>query len=258
MDQQPRSSDRELRTLLALLEPARAAVEGAALASVSPWLSLAPRGDGHGVMVLPGFAASDTSTQALRRFLQRQGYAVFGWEQGRNLGPARMGGYAPLLERVEQLTDETGGSISLVGWSLGGVYARALAKMAPDRIRQVLSLGSPIGGAGRTSVARVYERVTGRPIRRDERVVAELIIPPPMPSTAIYSRTDGVVPWQLAREATAPQTDNIEVFGSHLGLGVNPAVLFAVADRLAQQREGWQPFHRRGWRAAAYGPALAA
>jgi pimeloyl-ACP methyl ester carboxylesterase len=217
-----------------LSELPRAAAEFGLLLGASPWLSLAPRGDGHGVLVLPGLGGGDESTRVLRRFLGQQGYDARPWDLGRNLGVRRMGNYDALLARVHEVARETGGKVSLVGWSLGGVHARAIAQIAPGRVRQVISLGSPIGG-GRSEAHRE--------------------LPVNLPRTAVYSRSDGVVPWRFAREPQAPQTDNIEVYSSHFGLGVNPTVLYAVADKLARPEGSLERFQRTGWKVALYGPA---
>src|SRR5436305_6280013 len=128
------------RTLM-LLE-ARAIHEFGAFLGALPLLSLAPSGDGHPVLVLPGLIASDTSTRPLRSFLKGRGYAVSGWRQGRNLG-LREGVQDAMQDLVHELSDTHGRKISLVGWSLGGVYARQLAKLMPDRVRSVITLGSP-------------------------------------------------------------------------------------------------------------------
>jgi pimeloyl-ACP methyl ester carboxylesterase len=235
-----------------------------------PWLALAPRGDNHHVMVLPGFGADDRSTRLLRNYLGQQGYQDRRWDQGRNMGLRRLGGYDPLVERVKSIAQESGGTVSLIGWSLGGVHARAIAKILPDEVRQVITLGSPIGGPlEQTAMGQAYARANGDPVaqRFVERLIEANRMPPPVPSTAIFSKYDGVVPWQIAREPTvntsspnkpgrqardAAPTENIEVFASHIGLGFNPSVYFAVADRLSQAEGSWEPFSPKPWLAAAY------
>ena len=148
--------------------------------------------------------------------------------------------------------------VSLVGWSLGGVLARELAKRAPDQIRQVMTLGSPLTAQPQaTSVHWLYERIGDTRLDDEEtrRILADIRRPPAhVPSTAIYTKTDGIVPWRASKEPEAANTDNIEVYASHCGLGVNPFVYFAVADRLALPEGGWKPFDRRAsrWRRIAY------
>ncbi|MDD1533650.1 MULTISPECIES: esterase/lipase family protein [unclassified Bradyrhizobium] len=239
------------RTLMFL--EGRAIHEFGAFLGALPLLSLAPRGDGHPVLVLPGLVASDASTRALRSFLTSKGYAVSGWRQGRNYG-LRDGVQNAMVDLVEELSETHGRKISLVGWSLGGLYARQLAKMMPDRVRQVITLGSPFAGNPRSTNAwRVYEWASGRKADEvDPRFGGELAVPPPVPTTAIFSRTDGVCAWQGCMEKTGTQTESIEVESSHCGMGHHPAVVYAVADRLAQKEGQWRPFDRSGWRSLAY------
>ncbi len=237
--------------LLALTELPRALAEFSALGIAAPFLASAPRGDGHPVMVLPGFVTSDMSTTVLRRFLARQGYHAHAWELGRNLGPRAIGREGEkLVARLRAIHEATGQKVSLIGWSLGGVMARQLARRTPEAVRQVITLGSPFTGNPRASnVWRSYQILTGQ---RLDDPVRESATPPPVPSTAIYTRQDGIVAWQNCVEPAAPETDNIEVHGSHCGLGVNPAVLYAIADRLAQAEGDWRPFDRSGLRALVY------
>lgn len=237
---------------LMLLE-GRALPEFGAFLGALPLLSLSPRGDGHPVIVLPGLVTSDISTRPLRSFLKRQGYAVSGWGLGRNFGP-RPGVQDGMLVLLRDLNETYGRKVSLVGWSLGGVYARQLAKMEPGRVRSVISLGSPFGGVPTaTNAWRVYEMVSGkRAVDSDHTFGGTLSDPPPVPTTAIFSRTDGICAWQICMETPSAQTENIEVQGSHCGLGHNPAVVYAVADRLAQAEGAWKPFDRSGWRSLVY------
>src|SRR4051812_48848911 len=144
----------------------RAIHELGAFLGALPLLSLAPRGDGHPVLVLPGLVASDTSTRPLRHFLKSRGYAVSGWRQGRNLG-LRQGVQQAMVDLVHELNDTHGRKVSLIGWSLGGLYARQLAKMMPGRVRSVITLGSPFAAPPKaTNAWRVYEMASGR--RADE------------------------------------------------------------------------------------------
>ena len=235
------------RRALALLEMPRAAVEVSQLALSLPALALSPTGDGHGVFVLPGFATTDRSTTALRAFLQSRGYKTRGWDLGRNMGLQRSGGMTALLSQFDEFVAKTGGPVSLVGWSLGGVYARRLASERSGDIRQVISLGSPIGGDPReTTVWRVYEEVNGQQVARDmvRRFIDDSKVLPPAPFTAIYSKSDGVVPWQIAMERDGPMTDNIEVPGSHVGLGFNTLVYYLLAQKLSKPAGEWQKYDK--------------
>lgn len=242
---------------LALTELPRALAEWGSLSvAAGPLLATAPRGDGHPVLVLPGFMTSDASTAVLRRYLKRLGYEACTWDLGRNLGPRAIGREGEkLVAKLREIHERTGQKVSLVGWSLGGVMARLVARQAPDAVRQVITLGSPFAGSPRaTNVWRLYEALTGQKIDdpHTQGQLKESATPPPVPSTAIYSREDGVVAWQNCREPECGTTDNIEVHGSHCGLGVNPAVLYAVADRLAQPEDHWAPFKREGLKSWIY------
>ncbi len=237
-----------------LLLETRAIPELFGFAAALPTLAaLAPRGDGHPVLVLPGLTTGDSSTVSLRRFLRSKGYHVHGWKMGLNLGP-RPGVEDGLIKLVEDLYEQHGRKISLVGWSLGGIYARQLAKMMPDKIRLVISMGSPFGGSARaTNAWRVYQMASGQsPDNTEEHMGGKISAPPPVPTTAIYSRTDGICAWQNCLEKRSDIAENIEVKASHCGLGHHPAAVFAIADRLAQPEGQWRPFDRSGSRAAIF------
>jgi len=231
----------------------RAFLEFGAYFWALPLLNLTAKGDGHPVLVLPGMLTSDSATRALREFLKGRGYDAHGWGQGRNLGlsPQLQGA---MVDRVKQLADAHGGKVSVVGWSLGGLYARQLGKVLPDHVRSVTTLGSPFGGSPKaTNAWRIYELVSGQKADyRDYHFGGDLADTPPMPTTAIYSRTDGVCAWQVCKEQAGALSESIEVPGSHCGMGHNPAVLYALADRLAQPEGAWSPFDRSGWRALVY------
>lgn len=240
--------------MLLLAEGPRAALEASSLLPALPLLRRAPRGDGHPVLVLPGFTAADGSTRVLREFLTSRGYVAHRWRLGRNMG-LRDGTGGRLLRRVETLRERFGRKVSLVGWSLGGIYARELAKHAPDSVRQVITLGSPFGGERQGHrVGWLHRAVTGEELSPEARErMNSLGEPPPVPSTAIYSRTDGIAGWHACVESEAEHTDNIEIRGSHCGLGFNPVVLWAIADRLAQPEHAWRPFERNGLRRLFFG-----
>ncbi len=239
--------------LLSAIELHRAAAEFATLPAALPLLRQSPKGDGHPVLVLPGFTASDISTTPLRRYLTSMGYDAHAWELGRNLG-LKGDLEERMYRRVAEIHMETGRSISVIGWSLGGIYAREIARRIPRAVRQVITLGSPFASAGNGSYAvYVYDAVTGeRTTQRRAALFETIADPPPVPSTAIYTKTDGVAAWKTCLEAESPTTDNIEVPGSHCGLGVNPLVLYVIADRLALPEGAWVPFDRTGTRRLFY------
>ncbi len=197
---------------------ARAIPEFASFAvTVGPMLALSRRGDGHAVLVLPGLGGNDASTAPLRWFIDRLGYSSCGWGLGVNRGFGRH--VTEGLDRLLAATSEHD-SVSLIGWSLGGVHAFELARRRPDNVRSVITLGSPLG-------------------RRHP--------PRNIPTTSVYSRSDAIVGWRASLLPRRAFCENVEVRGSHLGLGHNPAVAVVVADRLAQQPETWQPFQPPHW-----------
>ena len=222
---------------------------------LSPLLMQAPRGDGHPVLALPGFLASDISMAPMRRYLQALGYDAHAWNMGRNLGGVYSKRRA-LRELLASIYEAAGRKVSVVGWSLGGVYARDLALQAPDMVRSVITLGSPFANDIRaTNATRLYEFVSGEGVDDvpglREAIAGDL----PVPATSIYSRTDGIVNWRTSLLRPSATAENIEVhLASHLGLGVNPAALWAVADRLAQPEGQFRPFDRAGPFAIAYAP----
>jgi pimeloyl-ACP methyl ester carboxylesterase len=241
------TSDRR-RAVLAATEPVRAAASAGALATALPLLRLAPRGEPHPVLVLPGLGASDLSTATLRRWLRGLGYPVVGWALGRNRGPTQEV-LDELPRLVRRLRAQHGTPVSIVGQSLGGIFARRLAQRSPAEVRQVVTLGSPFGMAGRapddSPGARLYRQY--RPLHsvgRPSDARQSLSSPLRVPSTSVYSRWDGVVDWRACLQQPGPRSENVAVRASHLGMGVDPAVLWVVADRLAQPREGWAPFRR--------------
>ena len=229
----------------------RAGWEYGASIAATPLLSLAPRGDGHPVLVFPGLITGDLSTLPLRNYLSSRGYATYPWGLGINRGP-RDGIMDACLDRLDTLSQEHGRSLSLIGWSLGGLYARELAKARPDVVRQVITMGTPFTGHPKaTNAWRIYEWATGHKIGAPD-IHEPLRSPPPVPTTSIFSRSDGVVAWQCSLERESPHTDNIEVQASHLGMGLNPLTLYALADRLAQAEGDWRPFDRSGFRSYLY------
>ena len=232
--------------LLMALE-GRAPLElGATLASW-PLLKSAPSGDGHAVIVFPGLGAGDLTTAPLRNFLSAQGYETYGWDLGLNFGP-REGVLQKSIDRVQEIQQDSGRKVSLIGWSLGGIYAREFAKALPDQVRGVITLGTPFAGDPKaTNAWRFYEFASGHKLD-DADMIEQLKHPPPVPTTSIFSRTDGVVAWPLSLQKESKRTENIEVNASHVGLGFNPLALYAVADRLAQEEGKWEKFHREGWR----------
>lgn len=234
--------------LLTLAE-GRAVFELGSFYAMRGLLSRLPRGDGHSVLVLPGFMAGDTSTAPMRRLLRDLGYDAHGWGLGRNV---RIDGEREreMHDVVERLFHESGRKITIIGWSLGGVFAREIAKVMPEMVRGVISLGSPISNdRNHTNARRLFEFLNGKnpePIREGRYL--DLETAPPVPTTSILTKSDGVVAWRGSVQKPGPQTENIEIYASHIGIGVNPLAMVAIADRLAQAEGQWQPFDKSGLR----------
>lgn len=215
---------------------------------MAPALLTAPRGDGHPVLVLPGLLASDVSTLILRRYLDLLGFSTHPWGFGRNTG-----GVYSMRDKLGKLLTSvhaaTGRKVSLVGWSLGGVYARDLALRMPDMVRYVVTLGSPFAGdITATNAKRVYEMVSGETIEdADMKDIQALSGDLPVPTSSLYTRSDGIVNWRTCLVRENDTAENIEIsLASHIGIGVNAAALWAVADRLAQPEGHFAPFDRSG------------
>lgn len=238
-------------SLLLTLTEGRAIFELGSFVSLRLLMRHLPKGDGHPVLVLPGFLASDASTGPLRGVLKDLDYKPYKWGLGRNLR-FDDNREAEMLELLDKIYDEHGERVSIVGWSLGGVFAREVAKARPEKVRFVISLGSPISSNRNYSNARkLYDRINGAPEHTQAARMAQLHVPPPAPTTSIFTKYDGVVAWQGSiqdpDEANA-QTENIEVPASHFGLGVNPLVIYLIANRLAQGLDAWEPFDDSGFK----------
>ncbi len=228
---------------LYLTDIPRAGVEYGQLLSVLPLQRVLPTGDGHPVLVLPGLLAGDGSTWILRRILRRLGYQAYGWGLGRNIGPTphAVDGMTQLLN---QLHTRYNAPVSLIGWSLGGIFARNLARNHPSAVRQVITLGSPFGmrhdSESRSTWS--FNRYAHLHAQRHELPLEMECEALPVPATAIYSRYDGMVAWQTCMNPQSEYAENIAVRSSHIGYGRNPPVVWAMADRLAQPQGGWAPF----------------
>src|SRR5580698_4952534 len=254
-DGQPTGRTLRPPSLGLLLAEMRGIFELNASLMMSPLLLRAPRGDGHPVLALPGFLASDLSMAPMRRYLAELGHDAHAWQMGRNLGGlARV--RAALRERLAGIHESCGRKVSVVGWSLGGVYARDLALQEPEMVRYVVTLGSPFANDVRaTNATRLYEALSGESVDDNPEFRKAISGDLPVPTTSIYSRADGVVNWQTCLLRPSDSAENIEVrLASHIGLGVNAAALWAVADRLAQAEGQFEQFLRSGPFAIAYAP----
>ena len=203
------------------------------LVAAVPRLVAAPPGDGHLVIDIPGWKAPELSGLPLRRYLRRRGYDARAWGFGTNRGDTRAD-VDRLSARVVELVEASGGPASLVGWSLGGVIAREVARRHPEAVRRVITYGTPVvGGPTFTAAARSFETSPDRDgWKLAERLDAES--PIDVPLTVMFSRRDGVVSWQACLDRTSPVAEHVEVFSTHVGMGVDPDVWAVVADRLAR------------------------
>jgi len=243
---------------LYVTDAARAAAEYGWLIAALPLRQLLPAGDEHPVLVLPGLLADDVSTWTLRRILRDLGYRVHGWRLGRNLGPTAAT-VTGLQDRLLGLQSRYGAAVSLIGWSLGGIYARTLARDTPTAVRQVITLGSPIHLAHerQSRAGRAFNRYSHLHVVPRELPLESGGDALPVPATSIYSRYDGIVAWPACLDAPSARAENIAVVSSHLGFGHHPAVIWAVADRLAQPLGQWAPFRAPRALRSLYPPASA-
>jgi len=236
--------------LYAVAELPRALLELATLIPAHALLRKAPMGDGHPVMTVPGFRGSDTSMNILRRYLLRWGYDPHPWGLGTNLGIGfdRLYYERRFISQLERVARRRGQQVTLIGWSQGGVIAREAAKKRPELVRQVITMGSPIGDSPEaTTIWRIFERTSEQEIS-DELMAHLREVATPVPDvrcTCIYSRSDGIVSPRIAQDMVSPLVENICVYASHFGMSVNPFVLYVIADRLAQKETGWQAFNTK-------------
>jgi pimeloyl-ACP methyl ester carboxylesterase len=207
-------------------------------------MSEAPRGDGHPVLVMPGFLAPELSTAPLRSFLRGLCYDARSSHLGVNLGPSPKVSET-LRRRLAHLAERHGRKVSLVGWSLGGIYARELARAHPALVRMVITMGTPFADISATHAARLIPlRPDGKPLHEAHELRAALRRPLEVPTTSIYSRTDGIVHWQSCLQEEGPRRENVEVHCSHTGMGFHAEALGVVADRLALREGEWRPYSR--------------
>jgi len=217
-------------------EPARAGAEWAAGLASTTWLASAPRGRGQPVLVLPGLFFTDAYTATARAYLVAMGFDARPWRGGRNWGDWHAL-HRVVLPALKRLHAETGERVGLVGASMGGLYAREAARQFPDLVSCVVTLASAVSGPHRANhIWPVFEQVTGQPAE------SLAVPPPPVPSTSVFSRLDGLSDWQPCLQPASAHTENVEVLSSHLGLAWHPAVLYLLADRFSQPDQDWRPF----------------
>lgn len=205
-------------------------------------------GDGHPVVVYPGLGAGALTTAHLRQYLRDCGFTVHDWDGGINTGPEGVfdDWLGHLDDRVRALHALHERKVSLVGWSLGGVYAREIAKRCPESVRQVVTLATPFAALAQGNHAGTVFKLLNRDRAHLPRnLEARIRETPPVPTTSIYSRSDGIVSWRGCLERRTPHSESVEVTASHLGMVTHPEVLRIVANRLAQPEDGWKPLTPR-------------
>jgi pimeloyl-ACP methyl ester carboxylesterase len=219
---------RGITEALTVFEPARMAVNS--------WRLLGPGtrpAVPRTVLVLPGFGAGDPSTAPLRAYLSSLGHHVTGWGLRRNEGRVAESVHA-LIGRVERRAERVDAPVALVGWSLGGVIAREIARQRPEHVDRVITFGSPVVGGPKYTIVANRFREMGVDLDAIEReVAARAVLPPEVAVTALYTKLDGVVAWQACIDPVNRHVEHIEVQTTHLGLGINHTVWRVVAERLA-------------------------
>lgn len=194
-------------------------------------LSRTPKGDGRPVLLLPGYRSSHRAMVPLASFLRSKNYDAYHWRLGMNRG--YIDEYVALVgERLEREFDEP---VTLIGWSLGGVIARELARLYAPHVREIITMGTPIiGGPKYTAAADSFAKMHGVVLDDFETYVHEInSIGLEQPITAFYSKTDGVVSWRAAVDTYNPQARNIEVGSTHFGIGINADVWMQIAETLS-------------------------
>lgn len=241
-----------LRTLpLLQIDAVRCICESGTCIGAYPILSRAPKGDGHAIMVIPGLGVNDLTTKMMRLFFERLGYKVFGWGQGINSRYDE----DVILELDRRLSDlfSRYGKVSVIGQCFGGLYALKLAHAHPDMVRSVITLGTSTSDPLNADRLRwLYKLLNGQDQLNefdDNMSVLSSDFPGalPIPTTSIYSKTDGVIDWKKSVFDEIGQSESIAIVTSHFGMGNNPLVLWVMADRLAQPEEAWEPFNPAGW-----------
>jgi len=237
------------RPSLSLLgaEPWRAVLEYWAFhANIDKRQSPAPLGDGHPVIIFPGLATDGSALGLLHDHCQSLGYQAMDWGRGYNTGPTGdMGPWlADLAAHTSEMLQGYASTATLIGWSLGGIYAREVAKLLVPQVRQVITIGTPFNTeADHTNVGWLFSPMSSAPLAIDPALSRRLRTPPRLPTTSIYSRSDGVVAWETCCHAKSSRfVQDIEIDGSHIGMGWNPAVFRIVADRLGQAPANWLPY----------------
>lgn len=220
---------------LATLLEVRAPFDWASLVFRAPELATAPRGDGRPVMLLPGYRADEASLRPLSRYLEYLGYETHDWGLGRNRGDVENDVVRVALRCSQIRGSRNGEAPTLIGWSLGGVVAREVARLHEPEVREVITMGTPIvGGPKYTTVAARFAELANLDLDKFEQEVHQRnLMGIRQPVTSIYSKSDGVVDWRASVDTYNPQALNLEVRSSHFGMGGNASIWLLVAQVLA-------------------------
>ncbi len=229
--------------LVTALSESRALLELSEYFIKLPSLISKKRGTGQPVLVIPGFSTGDSATYLMRWYLREQNFRPEPWNLGINTGPKKVL-YTGIVNRIKEITDQYSEPVSLVGWSLGGLFAREIAKEHSSEIRNVVTLGSPFARRFTSITSTEYFKRHGINDLDylDPERLSQLNVSPPHPCTSIYSKSDSLINWTHCIDNNPGKIDNIEVIGSHFGLCHNPSALIALADRLSQEEDTWTPF----------------
>lgn len=240
------------------LEIPRVMQEMSMLLPTHKWLKSLPKGDGHPIIVLPGFSADNRSTAILRSYLKDWGYAVEPWALEQNLDPRDMKGFEGVIDfresmkevvgaRIQELYETTGKQVTLLGWSLGGIFSRVLASDNQNAVRQVMTLGTPFGDPRTVPVYDMMARFQKKPMSQAHYDEWMAMCEAPLGDvklTILFSKSDGFVSRDIANNAQGDTQEAIHVCSSHVGFAVNPTVLYLIAQRLQASSESndWQKF----------------
>ncbi|QOD62026.1 alpha/beta hydrolase [Polaribacter haliotis] len=227
----------------ALLET-RSAIEWVTMFGIYPFIPKHKASKNKPVLLMPPYLGNDVSTTFVRNYLKSVGFKTYKWELGVNMINSK---YLPkLIEKLDEIFEKHQEKVSLVGWSGGGIFAKIIANRYPDKVEQLITIGSPVWGVKnmKTPLVRMLEFLRGKTLRaRNDKFIHELEEIPNVPVTCIYTKTDGLLPWKHCMEAETLRSDikNIEVFGSHCGMGANASVLLTVANSLNKNITGKEP-----------------
>jgi pimeloyl-ACP methyl ester carboxylesterase len=214
----------------------------ACAAAIQNHIATVPTAQAHvaePVLIIPGFATNDAYMSSLHQAIGAVGHTTYGWDQGFNIGIDAQQA-AALGQRLQRIYEDHGRQkISIVGYSLGGIYARELARLYPDMVESVITLGSPFGMQD-ARLSETYRAFHGN-TPADTNIHAALLEPPPVPTTSLYALADDIVPWENSLNPAAPQAENLPIQPGHLRMPFDAAVARVIIDRLAEPAQGWRP-----------------